>query len=43
MDLMVNPPLKEFGSAGCGYLELERRVASRVPAIGGEAVLLFAG
>ena len=27
MDLMVNPPLKEFGSAGCGYLRLERRIA----------------
>src|SRR5436853_7926530 len=31
MDLMVTPPLQEFGSAGCDYLQLERRVASQVP------------
>jgi hypothetical protein len=30
---MVNPPLKEF----CGYLQLERRIGSRVPAVGGQA------
>lgn len=31
MDLMMNPPFENFGSAECGHLQFERAVTRRVP------------